>query len=305
MDAVQRMRRNAYDAGNLKTTPEQKVIVEEKVIVVEPATEVVYVPAYNPIVIYGSAWVPATYYYPVYSYRASYWYPPGYAASNIISFGIGMAVGAAIWRNWSWGHCDWRRGSVNINNNFNFSGNINTRNINIGNKAGGGRYSKWNHNPSHRGGVRYRDKSTQKRFTNAARERGGSNRIDRSTARGFDRKGSSKDRPGSETRDAKRSDRRDAKRPQDRETRSPDTRDRQRPATRESKRTADTRAKDRTAGRDLTRPKTRDKSTRSSTHKSGAFHVGGGLDRTASKRRAASRSSSRNRGSGGGGRLGR
>ena len=40
MDAVQHMRRLAYDAGNLKTTPEQKVVVQEKTIVVEPAKEV-------------------------------------------------------------------------------------------------------------------------------------------------------------------------------------------------------------------------------------------------------------------------
>ncbi len=145
MDAVQQMRQLALDAGNLETTPEQKVIVEEKIIVVEPATEVVYVPAYSPTVVYGSVWVPTTYYYPLYRYPASYWYPPGYAASNIVSFGVGMAVGAAIWRNWNWGHCDWRRGSVNINNNFNFNRNVNTRNIKVGNKAGGGKYSRWEH----------------------------------------------------------------------------------------------------------------------------------------------------------------
>jgi hypothetical protein len=302
MHAVQDMRRKAYDAGNLKTTPEQKVVVEEKIIVVEPASEVVYVPAYNPTVVYGSAWVPTTYYYPVYSYPASYWYPPGYVASNVIAFGVGMAVGAAIWGNWSWGHCNWRRGSVNINNNFNFSRNINTRNIKVGNKVGGGRYSKWNHNPNHRGGVRYRDKSSQNRFTKAARERGASSRIDRNTARGFERKGGS-DRPRLETREAKPSNRRDATRPQTREIRSADTRDRQRPATRESKHTDGIKAKDRLASRDVARPQARDKRSTRSTRQSSAFNVGG-LDRAASNRGRASRSAGRQHGSGGGsGRL--
>src|SRR5499427_2984116 len=56
MDAVQRLRAKAQAAGNLNTTEQQKVIVEEKIIQIEPASpEVVYVPTYDPTVIYG-AW---------------------------------------------------------------------------------------------------------------------------------------------------------------------------------------------------------------------------------------------------------
>ncbi|HEY9199738.1 MAG TPA: DUF3300 domain-containing protein, partial [Gammaproteobacteria bacterium] len=62
MDAVQRMRKRAQEAGNLKTTGQQTVVVEQEVIRIEPATEVVYVPAYNPTVVYGT--YPATPYYP-------------------------------------------------------------------------------------------------------------------------------------------------------------------------------------------------------------------------------------------------
>ena len=59
MDAVQRMRKKAQDAGNLKSSEQQKVetkIVESKqVIVVEQANpQVVYVPSYNPTVVYGA-----------------------------------------------------------------------------------------------------------------------------------------------------------------------------------------------------------------------------------------------------------
>src|ERR1700683_424869 len=49
MDAVQVMRKKAEDSGNLKTTPQQKVVEKDSAIDIEPAEpDVVYVPAYNP-----------------------------------------------------------------------------------------------------------------------------------------------------------------------------------------------------------------------------------------------------------------
>jgi hypothetical protein len=89
MDAVQRLRKKAADAGTLKTTNEQKVIVEQDMIVIESASpQVVYVPAHNPTVVYG------TWAYP--SYPPAYYYPPGYVAGTaLLSFGAGMALGAA------------------------------------------------------------------------------------------------------------------------------------------------------------------------------------------------------------------
>jgi hypothetical protein len=58
MDAVQRMRAKAKDAGNLKSNEQMKVetkVVESKtVVVIEQASpQVVYVPSYNPTVVYG------------------------------------------------------------------------------------------------------------------------------------------------------------------------------------------------------------------------------------------------------------
>ena len=78
MDAVQRMRKKAKDAGKLETTKEQKVevkTVEQKtVIVVEPANpQVIYVPQYQPTVVYGA---PAGLAYPPVVY------PPGYAVAT-------------------------------------------------------------------------------------------------------------------------------------------------------------------------------------------------------------------------------
>src|SRR6202007_2644936 len=91
MDAVQRMRKKAQDKGNLKSTERQTVetrIIENKsVIVVEQANpEILYVPSYDPVVVYG----PPVYPYPYYPY-----YPAGYYAAGLaISFGIGLAMGA-------------------------------------------------------------------------------------------------------------------------------------------------------------------------------------------------------------------
>src|SRR5205823_5910372 len=100
MDAVQRMRAKAQGAGNLKSSQQQKVeskTVESKnVIVIEQADpQVVYVPSYNPTVVYGA---PPPYPYP------SMYYPPGY---GMLAFGAGVAIGAA-WGGGGWGYgCGW------------------------------------------------------------------------------------------------------------------------------------------------------------------------------------------------------
>ena len=64
MDAVQQMRRTAFDAGTLKTTKEQAVREEDDYIVIEPASpEVIYVPVYYPTYVYGG-WGYPWWYYP-------------------------------------------------------------------------------------------------------------------------------------------------------------------------------------------------------------------------------------------------
>ena len=111
MESVQRLRRKAEESGNLKTTKEQKVIVEKEtqVIVIQPANpQVVYVPTYNPTVVYGAWPYPAYPPYPV--------YPPGYVAgAALFSFGVGVAIGAAWGGYGGWG-CGWGNNEININN---------------------------------------------------------------------------------------------------------------------------------------------------------------------------------------------
>lgn len=59
-NTIQNLRIKAKDTGNLKTTEEQVVKVEKEVVIIEPASpKVVYVPVYNPTVVYGVWWWPA------------------------------------------------------------------------------------------------------------------------------------------------------------------------------------------------------------------------------------------------------
>ena len=200
MDAVQRMRKKAQDKGTFKSTEQQTVetrIIENKsVIVVEQSKpEILYVPSYDPVVVYG----PPVYPYPYYPY-----YPAGYYAAGLaISFGIGLAMGA--WWGGGWG-CGWGNNNITINNNNNFVRNSNRGgnrvsqlpargggdrgnlgggdrgNLGGGNRAstlpaggdrgnlGGGRGDgNWQHNPQHRGGAPYRDRATADRFGGTAR----------------------------------------------------------------------------------------------------------------------------------------
>ncbi len=120
MDAVQRLRVKAKDSRQLEeqqgTNGQDRsraggLHAPQVIIIESPSPEVVYVPTYNPTVVYGAWPYPA---YPPY-----YYYPPGYVAGTaFLSFSVGMFVGSA-----SWGGCNWGRGDINVNvnryNNFN------------------------------------------------------------------------------------------------------------------------------------------------------------------------------------------
>jgi len=111
MDAVQVMRARAQASGNLKSTEQVKVETQEKTIIIEPADpEVVYVPAYDPWVVYGE---------PVVVWPGWYPYPGLYDAGPGVSFGVGFAVGlfaGFAWGSHGWG-CDWGHRTVVFNHN--------------------------------------------------------------------------------------------------------------------------------------------------------------------------------------------
>jgi len=105
MDAVQFMRQKAEQAGNLKTTPQQTVNNQGSTVEIQPADpQVVYVPDYDPNLIYG---------YPV-----GYWpgfYPWWGVRGPYLSFGLGFGIGPFFGYGWGWGGWgfDWgRRGML-------------------------------------------------------------------------------------------------------------------------------------------------------------------------------------------------
>jgi hypothetical protein len=162
MDAAQRMRKKAKDAGNLKSSEQQKVetqVVESKqVIVIQQASpEVVYVPSYNPTVVYGA---------PAYPYPPIAYPPPGYyAAGMAISFGIGIAMGAAWGGGWGY-HSGWGgNNNVTINNNNTFVNNSNRQNVS--NRPASG--NNWQHSPQHRGGAPYSNRATANQYGGTTR----------------------------------------------------------------------------------------------------------------------------------------
>jgi Protein of unknown function (DUF3300) len=110
-EAIQLMRQRAKNAGSLKSTPQENVTTTDgDTIVIQPtASDEVYVPQYDPWVVYGSplavfpGWAPDTGLYP---------YGPG------IAFGLGfVGVGLFAGYGWGWNHwgCDWHGGGAVFN----------------------------------------------------------------------------------------------------------------------------------------------------------------------------------------------
>jgi hypothetical protein len=125
MNSVQRLRAQAQAAGNLKTTEQQIVRTEQQTIIIEPAQpSVVYVPSYNPTVVYGAWPYPA--YPPVYLPP-----PPGYVFGTALVSGIAFAAGVAVVGSlWGWATPGWGRGNVNVNVNRYNNINVNRAQIN-------------------------------------------------------------------------------------------------------------------------------------------------------------------------------
>ena len=84
-DAIQVMRQKAQQAGTLKDTPEQSVTTQGSTVVIEPANPgVVYVPAYDPWLVYGD---------PLVAWPGWYPYPGIWYGGPYLSFGAGFGIG--------------------------------------------------------------------------------------------------------------------------------------------------------------------------------------------------------------------
>ena len=109
MDAVQVMRGRAQSAGNLNSTPQEKVTTQGQTIVIEPVNpDVVYVPQYDPWLVYGA---------PLGVWPGWYPYPGLYLAGAGIAFGVGFGLGFFGGFGWGWGHWgfDWHNRTVIYN----------------------------------------------------------------------------------------------------------------------------------------------------------------------------------------------
>ncbi|MFO7568522.1 MAG: DUF3300 domain-containing protein [Smithellaceae bacterium] len=97
MVTVQELRARANDAGNLATTSEQQVIVEQRIIRIEPISDdYIYVPVYDPLVVYGRWWLPL----PPFAF-----FYPGVVVTGpgiIFSPGIYVRYGYVGWSRFDW-----------------------------------------------------------------------------------------------------------------------------------------------------------------------------------------------------------
>ncbi len=259
-ETIQRLRGEADEAGALASNEQQRVEKAGDTIIIQPAQpEVVYVPTYDPVKVYGESAPPATQYYPDAYADASASYDAGYAAgvsaggsttalvpsgqvvpadgayttsavdtsnSGLINFGVGALAGglltaAIMWDDdddWNdriyyggggryggpsywggsnyWNNNGWREpANINVDRtrNIDIDRNVERGDINInkglvGNEINRNDVKKWEHNPERRGGVRYRDSSTEKRFSAKRKE----TTIGRDEARGRVRQGDHK-----------------------------------------------------------------------------------------------------------------
>jgi hypothetical protein len=145
MDAVQRLRTKAVQSGKLKSSPQEKITTTtqsgQPTIEIEPADpDVVYVPEYNPVWIWGS---PVGYYYP------AWYYPPPppfgvwffWGAAFSMSFYYPGWIGYGGWGGWGY-RAGWHEHSF----------------------YRGRDHAAWSHNPAHRMGVAYSNHSVARHF---------------------------------------------------------------------------------------------------------------------------------------------
>ena len=133
MDAIQVMRQKAQSAGNLKSTDQQTVQTQGSTIVIQPANpQIVYVPAYNPWIVYGGPIVAWPGWYP---YPGIWWGGPGFYWGA--GFGIGWYGGYGWgWNNWGVG---WHNHVVVYNHNTYYSHSRTFYNRNVYYRHGGDR----------------------------------------------------------------------------------------------------------------------------------------------------------------------
>jgi Protein of unknown function (DUF3300) len=160
--AVQALRKQAEVTGNLKSGKEQKVsrvaappntgyAGPPEYIVIEPVEpDYVYVPVYDPVLVYGAGyWPPA--------YVPFFWYPSWWTVGPAFGFGAALFVGPALWYHYNWGY----GGYAAIQTNTVMYSKFNK--VNVG---GGGKYQNWKFDPAHHANLQFKNTTLQKQFGN-------------------------------------------------------------------------------------------------------------------------------------------
>jgi len=165
MDAVQRMRLKAQQAGRLSSGSQQTVTTSDAsgppIIQIEPANpQYMYVPQYDPAEIWGP---------PLYYPYASWFYPP-FAGGGYFGFGVGIPIGLYFGGGWGgWGGWGWNAGwggrNIIVNNNF-----IHRYNYNAGRGGSLSGRSNWSHDASHREGVPYATHALSNQYGGTGRQ---------------------------------------------------------------------------------------------------------------------------------------
>ncbi|HEX7767569.1 MAG TPA: DUF3300 domain-containing protein [Nitrospira sp.] len=134
MDTIQQLRQKASAAGNLQSNEQIQVQPQGQTIAIQPTNpQVIYVPYYDPMVVYGPWWWPG--YPPVYwGPWPGYYIGPGY---GLFAWGLGITLGAGfLFGAFSWPH----------HHIFLSPGRV------------------WTHDPFHRRGVPYRSEFLRQQF---------------------------------------------------------------------------------------------------------------------------------------------
>ena len=156
LDAIQGLRQRAAVAGNLNSNEHMRVTRQDEAILIEPVRpEAVYVPYYNPAVVYGPwAWT---------GYPPVYWGPfPGYYAAPVFSPAFFWGPAIVVSTGFFFGHCNWHHHQVTVVSKTvvtqtRFGKPITTVTSHAKPVA-------WTHDPVHRKGVPYRHASLHQQF---------------------------------------------------------------------------------------------------------------------------------------------
>ncbi|WP_447985503.1 DUF3300 domain-containing protein [Nitrospira sp. Nam74] len=145
MDTVQNLRQRASANGTLQSADQVRIDQEgQNISITSPDPQLVYVPYYDPAVIYGLWWWPA--------YPPVFWRPwPGYFVGPRVGIGYVWGPGIPVGAGFFFGAFDWPHRQVNVvtANNFYYHNTV-TR--------------TWTHDPVHRRGVPYREAALRQQY---------------------------------------------------------------------------------------------------------------------------------------------